>query len=221
MHPDCAATVMQFSATKEGFVPAATIENLSEEFNNYIARVATFPGFFLEKSEVTQEHSTSRDISLMISQILDAYAGYGSGDITKTAESIEKMAESILKKSSSSSDRAIFSQDTVTQIGDLTYISIFYAHLSMHATSSGKKTYIDQKYYINRSLLRINTSYFITYAEKLESLIGDGGLDDWIGQLSSSAGNRKSCFFKQLPDIIQNLEESSVVKEHKKLLKEM
>lgn len=221
LHPDCAATVLQFSATKENFVPAGSLANLSDQFNNYVRRVSTFPGFFLERNELTVEQSTSRDINLMINQIVNAYVGYGTGDITKMVQSIEEMAESILHKSSSSSDRAIFSQDTVTKVGNVVYITIFYAHLSMKADQHGKKTYIDQKYSINRSLIRVNESYLITYAERLEDLIGDGDLGGWIGQLSSTTGGRKSCFSKQLPDIIQNLEDARFVKEHKALAKEM
>lgn len=221
MHPDCAATVMQFSATKEDFVPTGTLENLSDQFNNYVRRVATFPGFFLERNELTAEQYTSRDISLMINQLMDAYVGYGSGDLTKMVQSIEQMAESILYKSSSSSDRAIFSQDTVTKIGNVVYITIFYCHLSMKAETSGKKTYIDQKYTINRSLIRVNASYLTTYAERLEELIGDGDLGGWVGGLSSPTGGRKSCFLKNLPDIIQNLEDARSVKDHKALAKEM
>ncbi|KAG0236506.1 hypothetical protein BGW42_003412 [Actinomortierella wolfii] len=178
---------------KVGFYPAATLENLSDKFNDYVRQVSTFPGFFLEKNERTEEHRTSENYDLMIKDIVNAYRGYGTGDVNLIAEQVENSAKSILHKSSKKSEKAIFSQDTITQINGMHYITIFYCTLKLDYTKNGKKTLVDQKYSINRSLIRINSSYLVTYAEKLEAMIGDGGLEEWGRSLSSPTGTRRGC----------------------------
>ncbi|KAG0258217.1 hypothetical protein DFQ27_004764 [Actinomortierella ambigua] len=205
-HADCAATVLTYAANLVGFTPAAGLQDISEKFNQYIAKATTFPGFFLERNEQSAEHVTSTSIDLMVKDIVTAYQGYGSGDVASIVTSVEKMAESILNKSSKSSDKSVFSQDTVTKVDSYYYVTIFYVNLSMKVQQSGKKTLIDQRYRINRSLLKINQSYFIAYAEKLESMVGDGGLDDWGKKMSSPTGTRRSCLADKTADLIKELE---------------
>ncbi|KAG0242798.1 hypothetical protein BGW41_003474 [Actinomortierella wolfii] len=183
-HPDCAAT---------------------DKFNDYVRQVTTFPGFFLEKNENTEEHRTSENYDLMIKDIVDAYRGYGTGDVNLIAEQVENSAKSILNKSSTSSKRAIFSQDTITEINGMHYITVFYCTLEMYYKQDGKKTLIDQTYHINRSLIRINTSYLIAYAEKLEALVGDGGLSEWGRSLSSPTGTRNACRAEQTAAVVKEL----------------
>ncbi|KAG0242795.1 hypothetical protein BGW41_003471 [Actinomortierella wolfii] len=163
-----------------------------DKFNDYVRQVTTFPGFFLEKNENTEEHRTSENYDLMIKDIVNAYKGYGSGNVDEIAKQVENSAKSILHKSSKKSERAI-SQDTITQINGMHYITIFYRTLRLDKTTDGKKTLVNQKYSINRSLIRINTSYLVTYAEKLEAMIGDGGLDELGRALSSPTGTRRGC----------------------------
>ncbi|KAF9162495.1 hypothetical protein DFQ26_003517 [Actinomortierella ambigua] len=205
-HADCAATVLTYSANLVDFAPAAGLQDQSAKFNEYIKKASTFPGFFLEKNEQSAEHVTSTNIDLMVGDIVSAYKDYGGGDVTGVVKSVEKMAESILNKSSKSSDRSVFSQDTVTKEGNYYYVTIFYVNLSMKLEQSGKKTLIDQRYSINRSLLKINQSYFITYAERLEKLVGDGGLDEWGAKMSSPTGTRRSCLADKTADLIKQLE---------------
>ncbi|KAF9125023.1 hypothetical protein BGX30_000645 [Mortierella sp. GBA39] len=171
-HADAAAAVMTYAGIK----------------------IATFPGFFLDRSEETVEQRTSQNIDYMINQIRSAYIGFGDADINGIIQSIQRMANSILNKSSRESDKAIFSQDAIQRSSYTTYITLFYATLSMKLDQHGKKTYVEQTYRIARTVIRLNTTFLITYANELASILGDGGLDEWGRQYSSPTGDKLSCF---------------------------
>lgn len=196
-HADAAATVMTYSGTKANFIPALGLKDQAGQFNDYVRRIATFPGFFTEKSEETGQKVTSSDVNIMIDQIKAAYTGFATADLDGIVDSVQKMAKSILNKSSKESDKAIFSQDTIHKVDNSHYITIFFAHLDMKETSSGKKTYIEQSYRIFRTVIRVNTTYLVTFADKLADMLGDGGLDDWDSQSSSPTGDKLSCFETQ------------------------
>ncbi|KAK3840296.1 MAG: hypothetical protein JOS17DRAFT_823986 [Linnemannia elongata] len=201
-HADAAATVMTYSGTKAKFIPALGLKDQAAQFNAYVTRIASFPGFFTEKSEETGQKVTSTDVNIMIDQIKAAYVGFAASDLDGIVDSVQKMAKSILNKSSKESDKAIFSQDTIHKVNNTNYITIFFAHLDMKETTSGKKTYVQQEYRIFRTVIRVNTTYLVTYAEDLAKMLGDGGLEDWDAQSSSPTGDKLSCFetqFKKAP----------------------
>ncbi|KAG0207128.1 hypothetical protein BGX28_001559 [Mortierella sp. GBA30] len=195
-HADAAATVLTYSGTKSGFIPSLGLKDQADKFNAYIKRVSTFPGFFIVKSEETGEHVASQDINLMINQIRNAYVGFAEADVDALINSVQDMANSILNNSSKESDKSIFSQDTISKSNNMNYVTIFYATLDMKEDKQGKKTYVDQKYRIFRTLIRINTTYMTTFAEELNQMMGDGGLGEWDEQGSSPTGPNKSCFEK-------------------------
>ncbi|KAF9538835.1 hypothetical protein EC957_006183 [Mortierella hygrophila] len=201
-HADAAATVMTYSGTKAKFIPALGLKDQAAQFNDYLTRIGTFPGFVTVKSEETGQNVTSQDVNIMIDQIKAAYTGFATADLNGIVDSVQKMANSILNKSSKESDKAVFSQDTIYKEDHNNYITIFYAHLDMKETTSGKKTYIEQTYRIFRTVIRVNTTYLVTFAEELAAMLGDGGLDEWDTQGSSPTGDKLSCFqtnFKKTP----------------------
>ncbi|KAG0321536.1 hypothetical protein BGZ97_011041 [Linnemannia gamsii] len=193
-HADAAATVLTYSGKSVDFIPSLGLKGQADKFNAYIKKISTFPGFVIENSQETGENVTSQNVDTMIGQIKNAYVGFASADLDSIVASVEAMANSILNKSSKESDKSIFSQDTVSKTNNSTYITIFFTTLSMHENQQGKKTYIEQSYRIFRTLIRVNTTYLVTYAEKLDALIGDGGLPGWAAQGSSPTGSKLSCF---------------------------
>ncbi|KAH7039360.1 hypothetical protein BKA57DRAFT_473525 [Linnemannia elongata] len=197
-HADAAATVMTYSGTKANFIPALGLKDQAPRFNDYVRRIATFPGFFTERSEETGEQTTSQNVDLMIDQIKSAYVGFATADLDGIIDSVQRMANSILNKSSKESDKAIFSQDTIHKVNNTNYITIFYATLDMKENQQGKKTYIEQSYRIFRTVIRVNTTYLVTFADQLAEMLGDGGLGDWDAQSSSPTGTKLSCFETQL-----------------------
>ncbi|KAF9280275.1 hypothetical protein BGZ88_012292 [Linnemannia elongata] len=201
-HADAAAAVMTYAGIRSGFRPALGLKGQASQFNDYVWRIATFPGFYLDRSEETVEQRTSQNIDYMINQIQNAYIGFGDADINGVIQSVQRMANSILNKSSTESDKAIFSQDTIQRSSYTTYITLFYATLAMKLDQHGKKTYVEQTYRISRSVIKLNASYLITYADELALFLGDGGLDEWGRQGSSPTGDKFSCFenhFKDAP----------------------
>ncbi|KAF9123526.1 hypothetical protein BG015_005294, partial [Linnemannia schmuckeri] len=148
------------------------------------------------KSEETGQQVTSENIDLMIEQIKNAYIGFAAADLNGIIKSVNDMANSILNKSSKESDKAIFSQDTISKTSNTNYITIFFATLDMKEDKHGKKTYVEQTYRIFRTVIRVNTTYLVTYAEELAEMLGDGGLDEWDKQGSSPTGDKVSCFQK-------------------------
>ncbi|KAF8927308.1 hypothetical protein BGZ47_002212 [Haplosporangium gracile] len=202
-HADAAAAVMTFASIKSGFRPALGLKGQAAQFNEYVRRIASFPGFFIDKMDVTGNQYTSSNVTLMISQVLSAYVGFGGADVNGVIQSVQRMANSILNKSSTESDKAIFSQDTINKSSNTTYITIFYATLTMKVDRQGKKTYYDQSYQIFRTLIRINTTYLVIFAEELAAMLGDGGLSEWDRQGSSPTGGKLSCFENQLKEVIK------------------
>lgn len=201
-HADAAAAVMTYAGVKSGFRPALGLKGQAAQFNTYVYMIATSPGLFLDHSDVTAWQQTSQNIDYMINQIRNAYVGFGDADINGIILSIQRMANSILNKSSRESDKAIFSQDAVQRSSYTTYITFFNATLSMKLDQQGKKTYVDQTYRISRNVIRLNTSFLVVYADVLASILGDGGLDEWDRQGSSPTGDKLSCFenhFKEAP----------------------
>ena len=201
-HADAAAAVMTYAGIKSGFRPALGLKGQAAQFNDYVWRIATFPGFLLERTEETAEQRTSKNVDYMINDIRNAYIGFGDADINVIIQSVERMANSILNKSSYESDKAIFSQDTIQRSSYITYITLFYATLSMKQDQHGKKTYIEQTYRISRNMISLNSGFLIHYADELASILGDGGLDNWSRQHSSPTGDNLSCFenhFKKAP----------------------
>jgi len=195
-HADAAATVMTYSGTKANFIPARGLKDQAAQFNDYVKRISTFPGFFIEHSEETGQQVTSENIDLMIEQIKNAYVGFAAADLNGIIQSVNSMANSILNKSSEESDKAIFSQDTINKSSNTNYITIFFATLDMKKDKHGKKTYVSQTYRIFRTLIRVNTTYLVTFAEELAQMLGDGGLGEWDAQGSSPTGDKMSCFQK-------------------------
>ncbi|KAF9119862.1 hypothetical protein BGX30_003572 [Mortierella sp. GBA39] len=197
-HADAAATIMTYSGTQVNFIPALGLKDQAAQFNAYVKKIATFPGFVTERSEETGQNVTSQNVDIMIDQIKAAYTGFATADLDGIITSVKQMASSILNKSSKESDKAIFSQDTIHKVNNSNYITIFFAHLDMKETTSGKKTYIEQSYRIFRTVIRVNTTYLVTFADKLADMLGDGGLDEWGKQSSSPTGSKLSCFETQL-----------------------
>ncbi|KAG9065008.1 hypothetical protein KI688_002327 [Linnemannia hyalina] len=193
-HADAAAAVMTYAGIQSGFRPALGLKGQASQFNEYVWRIATFPGFFLDRTEETVEQRTSQNIDYMINQIRSAYVGFGDADINGIIQSIQRMANSILNKSSRESDKAIFSQDAIQRSSYTTYITLFYATLSMKLDQHGKKTYVEQTYRIARTVIKLNTTFLIAYADELASILGNGGLDEWGRQYSSPTGDKLSCF---------------------------
>ncbi|KAG0298902.1 hypothetical protein BGZ96_004209 [Linnemannia gamsii] len=196
-HADAAATVLTYSGKQVDFIPSLGLANQADKFNDYVRKISTFPGFVIENSQETGENVTSTNVDTMIGQIKNAYVGFATADLDGIVDSVEAMANSILNKSSKDSDKSLFSQDTISKTNNSTYITIFYATLQMHQDQQGKTTYIQQSYRIFRTLIRVNTTYLVTFADKLNSMIGDGDLDGWDQQGSSPTGNKLSCFEKQ------------------------
>lgn len=196
-HADAAATVLTYSGKQVDFIPSLGLANQADKFNAYVRKISTFPGFVIENSQETGENVTSQNVDTMIGQIKNAYVGFATADLNGIVDSIEAMANSILNKSTTDSDKSLFSQDTISKTNNSTYITVFYATLHMHLDQQGKKTYIQQSYRIFRTLIRVNTTYLVTFADKLNSMIGDGDLDEWGKQASSPTGNKLSCFEKE------------------------
>lgn len=193
-HADAVGTILNHAAKMANFHPAKGLENMTECFSNYVEKVNSFPGFMLTYNEKTGQDETSGNIDEMIKDIKKAYEGVVGVDTNKVVESINNMANSIINHSAKSADKSVFTQLTIAQEGGHLVTTIFYANLRMEVTKSGKKTYSNQKYHINRAVFKVMTNSLVANAEKLNQLLGDGSYEEWTKCLSSPGGSNASCF---------------------------
>ncbi|KAF9153023.1 hypothetical protein DFQ26_000701, partial [Actinomortierella ambigua] len=141
-HPDAVGTILTFTAKQANFFPSQGLVGQTEHFNNYIAKVSTFPGFMLTFDEPICHELTHDSITRMIDDIVKSYDGVANVDISKIVKSIEGMANSVINVISPMPGPVIFTQMTILgNSGDPSLLlTIFYTTLQLKIDKTGKRT---------------------------------------------------------------------------------
>ncbi|KAF9098627.1 hypothetical protein BGX23_005693 [Mortierella sp. AD031] len=200
-HVDATSSILSFAANRADFHPCTQnpIE-LAKHFNAFIQAISTFPGFFLTYNEQSSSFQTSTNIDIMIADIKSAYEGVVSVEIQKIIDSISRMANNVISQSHSDGSRVMFVQLGVTRANDNDItISIFYTTLHMRKDMSGKRTYTDQSYTINRMVFKVQNSVLVANADFFAQRIPKVTMDEWLRPLNCPDDSKiKSCFAKHL-----------------------
>ncbi|KAI1291360.1 hypothetical protein EDD11_008978 [Mortierella claussenii] len=199
-HVDATSSILTYAGNAADFHPATQdITQTAKQYDAYITKVSSFPGFVLKFNEQSHSYQTSVNIDSMISDIKNAYDGVLAVDINKIVESVERMANTVLSQSTSDESRSLFSQAAVTKASDSTLVevSIFYTTFHMKKSQSGKKTYLEQSYNINRTVFSVITSVLTANAEKFAEKILKAPIDDWLNSNSSPTDSKSMSCFEQ------------------------
>ncbi|KAF9080418.1 hypothetical protein BGX29_005330, partial [Mortierella sp. GBA35] len=128
-HVDATSSILTYAGNAADFHPAtADITKTAKQFDAYIQKVSSFPGFFLTFNEQSSSFQSSVNIDTMIADIKSTYDGVLAVDINKLIDSINRMADTVLSQSHGDESRSLFSQAAVTKASDSTLVevSIFY-----------------------------------------------------------------------------------------------
>ncbi|KAG0369039.1 hypothetical protein BC939DRAFT_500686 [Gamsiella multidivaricata] len=201
-HVDATASILTFAGNKANFHPATQdISQAAQSYDNYIDKISTFPGFTLTFNERSQSFQSSVNIDLMIGDIKSAYEGVVEVDVTKVVDSVKRMANSVLSQSHADESRSLFNQMAIkrTSASTAVDVSIFYTTFHMKKDKSGKKTYTEQSYSINRTVFKVNAAVLVANAETFAESILKTPIKDWLDDSSTPTDNKmKSCFEKHL-----------------------
>ncbi|KAG0203883.1 hypothetical protein BGX28_003983 [Mortierella sp. GBA30] len=199
-HVDATTSILTFAGNAAGFHPNVDDLNVvAEKYDAYIDKINGFPGFFLSFNHKSKSYQTSIDINLMVSDIKDAYEGVLTLDVDKIVESVKKMANSVLSKSHSDESQSLFVQTAVRKDpnSDKVEVSIYYTTFHMKKDKSGKKTYTEQAYTINRTKFDVITSALTANADSLAEKILKKPFDDWLNDNSTPTDSKlMSCVEK-------------------------
>ncbi|KAG0259050.1 hypothetical protein DFQ27_004249 [Actinomortierella ambigua] len=194
-HPDAVGTILTHAAKQANFCPSQGLKGQTEQFYKYIAEVNSFPGFFLTFDEPIFLE-LSKDLSLVINDIVRAYKGVADADVNNIITSIEAMANSILNSGSRMPGPVLFTQMTIMgNSGDPSLLlTIFYTTLQMKIETSGKITVATpQRYTIHRKAFKVLTHSLVANADKLFELFGNGSFEQWLKVVTSGGGPKLSC----------------------------
>ncbi|KAG0217802.1 hypothetical protein BGX33_009506 [Mortierella sp. NVP41] len=197
-HVDATSSILTFAGNAADFHPATSdITKTAKQFDAYIQKVSSFPGFVLTYNEQSSSFQSSVNIDVMINDIKSAYDGVLTVDVNKLVESIERMANTVLSQSHADESRSLFSQAAITKASDsnLVEVSIFYTTFHLKKDQSGKKTYTEQSYSINRTVFKVLTSVLTANAQKFAQSILKAPIDEWLDSNSSPTDSKVlSCF---------------------------
>ncbi|KAF9992274.1 hypothetical protein BGZ80_002840 [Entomortierella chlamydospora] len=191
-HANAVGCIWTFFSEKTGFIPAMGLKGQADKFPDYIEQISTFLGFYLEFNRQSGRKQTSNNINLIINDIKSMYDGVLDVNIKGIVDSLNNMAKTI---ANSSHDKI----DDSPNHSNMLYVSIFYCTLSMTVDNSGKKTYHEQEYYVNRSVFVVNSSFLTAYALDLSTLLGLGDWGQAKQKMSSPIeGTKLTCIDKTL-----------------------
>jgi len=200
-HGNAVGRIWTFCSEKTGFIPAMGLKDQADKFPDYIQKICTFPGFYLEFNRPTCRKQITNDINQLIDDIKTMYDGVLDVNIQDVIDSVSKMAMTIVNSRSDELNDTVFTQMSITKPNETNslYVSIFYCTLMMEVDKQGKKTYRSQEYCINRLVFKVNTSFLTTYAMDLSTLLGMGDWGQAKQKMSTPIGGTKlSCIDKAL-----------------------
>ncbi|KAF9088129.1 hypothetical protein BGX23_007605 [Mortierella sp. AD031] len=146
-HVDATSSILTYASNTADFHPAtAEITKTAKQLDAYIQKVSSFPGFVLTYNEQSSLFQSS---------------------VNKIIDSVKRMADTVLSQSHGDESRSLFSQAAVTKANDSTLVevSIFYTILHLQKDTSGKKTYTQQSYTINRFVFKVLAAVLTANAE--------------------------------------------------------
>ncbi|KAG0206567.1 hypothetical protein BGX33_007334 [Mortierella sp. NVP41] len=202
-HVDAASSILSFAGHSTIFHPnTQNPVELARWIDAYIAKIDAFPGFLLTFNEQSQTIPTSTNIDTMVSGIKSTFDGVLAIETKTLVDTINRMANTVVSQSTSNESRVMFVVLGVTAAddSDLVEISIFYAVQNMKKDeTTGKKTYAEQSFAINRTVLKILTSTNVANAAVLAARIPKVSMEDWLRSVNCPTDPKvQSCFERHL-----------------------